>query len=89
MAVIYSKLGGCLGETTKSGPLASTHLCAGAKGLLDKLITHLGLGSSKGKNPGECYVYWEGKALLPGKHWPGKMPPGEHHCPVDRQHCPP
>ena len=46
MAVMYSKLGGCLGETTKLGPLAGTDLCAGVKGLLDKLMTHIGLGSS-------------------------------------------
>ena len=46
MAVIYSKLGGCLGETAKLGPLARTDLWAGIKGLLDKLMTHLGLGSS-------------------------------------------
>ena len=46
MAVIYSKLGGCLGETAKLGPLARTYLWAGVKGLLDKLMTHLGLGSS-------------------------------------------
>ena len=46
MAVMYSKLGGCLGETTKLGPLARTDLCTGVKGLLDKLMTHLGLVSS-------------------------------------------
>ena len=46
MAVVYSKLGGCLGETAKLGPLASTDLCIWVKGLLDKLMTHLGLGSS-------------------------------------------
>ena len=46
MAVIYSKLGGCLGVTTKLGPLARTDLCAGIKGLLERLMTHLGLGSS-------------------------------------------
>ena len=46
MAVIYSKLGGCLGVTAKFGPLARTDLWAGVKGLLDKLMTHLGLGSS-------------------------------------------
>ena len=46
MAVMYSKLGGCLGVTTKLGPLASTDLCAGVKGLLERLMTHLGLGSS-------------------------------------------
>ena len=39
-------LRGCLQETTKLGPLARTDLCAWVKGLLDKLMTHLGLGSS-------------------------------------------
>ena len=47
MAVIYSKLGGCLGDTTKLGPLARTDLCAGVKGLLDRLMTHFGFGSSR------------------------------------------
>ena len=47
MAVMYSKLGGCLGDTTKLGPLARTDLCTGVKGLLDRLMTHFGLGSSK------------------------------------------
>ena len=46
MAVIYSKLGDCLGVTTKLGPLARTDLSAGVKGLLERLMTHLGLGSS-------------------------------------------
>ena len=46
MAVIYSKLGGCLGVTAKLGPLARTDLCTGVKGLLERLMTHLGLGSS-------------------------------------------
>ena len=46
MAVMYSKLGGCLGDTTKLGPLARTDLYAGIKGLLDRLMTHFGLGSS-------------------------------------------
>ena len=46
MAVMYSKLGGCLGVTTKLGPLAKTDLWAGVKGLLDRLMTRLGLGSS-------------------------------------------
>ena len=41
---MYSKLGGCFGETAKLGPLASTDLYALVKGLLDKLITHFGLG---------------------------------------------
>ena len=44
---MYSKLGGCLGDTTKLGALARTDLCAGVKGLLDKLMTHFGLGCSK------------------------------------------
>ena len=46
MAVMYSKLGGCLGVTAKLGPLARTDLWAGDKGLLERLMTHLGLGSS-------------------------------------------
>ena len=46
MAVMYSKLGGCLGVTTKMGPLARTDLWAGVKGLLERLMTHLRLGSS-------------------------------------------
>ena len=33
------KLGGCLGDTTKLGPLARTDLCVWVKGLLDKLMT--------------------------------------------------
>ena len=37
MAVIYSKLGGCPGVTAKLGPLARTDLCAGVKGLLEKV----------------------------------------------------
>ena len=46
MAVMYSKLGGCLGVTAKLGPLAKTDLWAGVKGLLERFMTHLGLGSS-------------------------------------------
>ena len=46
MAVIYSKLGGYLGITAKLGPFARTDLCAVVKGLLERLMTHLGLGSS-------------------------------------------
>ena len=46
MAVIYSKLGGCLGVTRKLGPLARTDLWAGVKGLLERLMTNLGLGYS-------------------------------------------
>ena len=66
MAVMYSKLEGCLGETAKLGPLASTDLHAGVKGLLDKLITHFWLGSSEGEEPcgvlcllGKDPVSWE------------------------------
>ena len=44
---MYSKLGGCLGDTAKLDPLARTDLCAGVKGLLDRLMTHFGLGSSR------------------------------------------
>ena len=52
MAVMYSKLlWGCFGETAKLAPLAKTDLCALVKGLLDKLITHFGLGSSLGEEP--------------------------------------
>ena len=43
---MYYRLGGCPGVTAKLGPLASSDLCAWVKGLLDKLMTHLGLGSS-------------------------------------------
>ena len=57
MAVIYSKLGGCLGVTAKLGPLARTDLWAGVKGLLERLMTHLGLGSSLEEPWG---AYWEG-----------------------------
>ena len=88
MAVIYSKLGGCLGEAAKLGPLASTDLWAWVKGLLDKLITHFGPGSSKGEEPWGVLSLL-GKPLLPGKHQPGKMLPGEHCCLAERQCCPP
>ena len=54
MAIIYSKLGGCLGDTAKLGLLARTDLCAGVKGLVDKLMTHFGLGLL-GKTLGEAY----------------------------------
>ena len=47
MTVMYCKLGGCLGDTTKLGPWARTDLCAWVKGLLDRLMTLLGLGSSE------------------------------------------
>ena len=64
MAVMYSKLGGCLGDTAKLGPLARTDLCAGVKGLLDTLMTHLGLGSSMEEPWGDC----TGGKVAPYKH---------------------
>ena len=71
MAVIYSKLGGCFGETAKLGPLASTDHCALVKGVWERLITHFGLGSSKEEEPwgllcllgrGEDLASWEALA---------------------------
>ena len=63
MAVMYSRLGECLGDTTKLDPLARTDLCACVKGLLDRLMTHLGSGSSKedawGNLWGEGVPSWE------------------------------
>ena len=53
MAVMYYKLGGCLGVTTKLGPLARTDLWAGFTGLLERLMTNLGLGSSLEKPLGQ------------------------------------
>ena len=79
MAVIYSKLGGCLGVTAKLGPLASRDLCAGVKGLLERLITHFGLGSSKGEEPCGVYAY-RGRTLLLVKHCPGVIPFREQCC---------
>ena len=65
MAVMYSKLGGCFGETAKLGPLAKTDLCALAKGLLERLITHIGLGSSLGEEPwGLFCLLGRGKPLV-------------------------
>ena len=53
--------------------LGSTDLCAGVKGLLERLITHFGLGSSGGEEPcggvvptGEDPASWE--ALSLGKY---------------------
>ena len=66
MAVMYSKLGGCFGKTAKLGPLARTDLCALVKGLLDKLMTHFGLGSSQEEEPWRLLAYWDGgKAMVP------------------------
>ena len=67
MAVMYSKLGGCFGETTKVGLLAGTDLCALVKGLLDRLMTHSGLGSSMEEEPWRLFcLLGRGKTLLPG-----------------------
>ena len=67
MAVVHSKLGGCLGETAKLGPLARTDLCACVKGLLDKLLTHLWLGSSIEEPWGYfALLLLGGKCCLPG-----------------------
>ena len=46
IAMMYSGIGGCLGVTAKLGPLANTVLWAWVKGLLNTLMTHLGLESS-------------------------------------------
>ena len=62
MAVMYSKLGGFLGDTATFGPLARTDLCAGVKGLLDSLMTHSGLGSSR-EDPWGSLLGWVGVAL--------------------------
>ena len=66
MAVMYSKLGGCLGVTTKLGPLARTDLWAGVKGLLERLMTHLGLGSSL-EEPWGCLAGGWWSYCLPGR----------------------
>ena len=65
MTVMYSKLGGCLGDTTTLDPLARTELCAWVKGLLDRLMTHLGLGSSK-EEPWGSLLGGRGLGAFPG-----------------------
>ena len=65
MAVMYSKLGGYLGDTAKLGPLARTDLCAWVKGLLDRLITHFGLGSSE-EDPWGSLLGGRGWVAFPG-----------------------
>ena len=65
MAVMYSKLGGCLGVTTKLGPLARIDLWAGVKGSLERLMTHLGLGSSL-EEPWGGLLGSGGGAVFPG-----------------------
>ena len=67
MAVIYSKLGGCFGETAKLGHLARTDLCVLVKGLLDKLMTQFGLGSSLEEELWGLFgLLGRRKAFLPG-----------------------
>ena len=98
MAVMYSKLGGCLGVTAKLGPLARTDLCAEVKGLLERLMTHLGLGSSleepwldllggvgEGAFPGGCACL---RGRLSGL-MPGGLPSNLPVCPggVDTMPC--
>ena len=61
---MYSKLGGYLGVTAKLGPLARTDLWAGVKGLLERLMTHLGSSSSLEEPWG---AYW-------GVQWWGCLP---------------
>ena len=80
---MYSKLGGCLGDTAKLGPLARTDLCAGVKGLLDRLMTHFGLGFSEEDSWGSllggrgCVPSWElvllawVVSLFPWEAWGG------------------
>ena len=63
MAVMYCRLGRCLGVAAKLGSLASNDLCAWVKGLLEKLITHWGLGSSKKLSLGDLFALF---AWLPG-----------------------
>ena len=66
MAVMYSKLVGCLGKIAKLGPLARTGLCTGVKGLLDRLMTHLGLGPSLEESMGLfALILLEGEVLPP------------------------
>ena len=85
MAVIYSKLEGCLGVTAKLGPFASTDLCAGVKGLLERLITHFGLGSSKEEEPcGVCYLLGKEPGSWEALSWDDT--PGEEHCLTERPH---
>ena len=74
MAVMYSKLGGCLGVTTKLGPLAKTDLWAGVKGLLERFMTHLGLGSSL-EEPWGVLLGGRWRCYLPGRWcWPPGKP---------------
>ena len=78
MAVMYSKLGGCLGVTAKLGPLARTDLWAGVKDLLDRLMTHLGLGSLL-EEPWGGLLGGSGVVVFPGD---GAILLGRLGCPV-------
>ena len=78
MALMYSKLGGCLGVTTKLGPLARTDLWAGVKGLLERLMTHWGLGSSL-EEPWGGLLGGDGGVVFPGD---GAILLGRLGCPV-------
>ena len=76
---MYSKLGGCLGVTAKLGPLARTDLCAGVKGLLERLMTHLGLGSSLEEPWLDLLGVWR-RGYLPWQ-MPGRVPSALPACP--------
>ena len=78
MAVMYSKVGGCLGVTAKLGPLARTDLWAGVKGLLERLMTHLWLGSSL-EEPWGGLLGGGGGVAFPGD---GAILLGRLGCPV-------
>ena len=65
MTVMYSKLGGCLGDIAKLDPLARTYLCAWDKGLLDRLMTHFELGSSE-EDPWGSLLGGRGLSAFPG-----------------------
>ena len=54
-----------MGDTTKLGPLARTDLCAGIKGLLDKLLITLGWGLLW-KTLGETYWRIRYEVAFPG-----------------------
>ena len=54
-----------MGDTAKLGPLAGTDLCAGVKGLLDRLMTNFGLGSSK-EDPWGSLLGGRGLGAFPG-----------------------
>ena len=77
-----------MGDTTTLGPLARTDLCAGVKGLLDRLMTHFGLGSSK-EDPGGKPVKGVGVGL-PSQEpvlpvWEAVLFPWEALCLTEHQ----